>query len=102
MRPSETTRGTIRRPKPSSGSSAVAQSAWSTGRPAEPSRGDYDRLLAYVYANGENVNVEMMRRGWTPYWTEYVESRFAVAFEAAERAARSESRGLWGMGELPR
>jgi len=58
-------------------------------------RGNYGRLLAYVYSEGVNVNVEMVRRGWSTFWTEFGQGRFATAFEAAEKEARAKKRGLW-------
>lgn len=63
-------------------------------------RGNYGRLLAYVYADDRNVNVEMVRRGWSTFWTKFGEGRFADAFAAAEREAKQAERGLWsGRGE---
>jgi len=58
-------------------------------------RGNYGRLLAYVYADQTNVNVEMVRLGWSTFWTEFGEGRFAEPFRAAEDQARSKGRGLW-------
>jgi len=58
-------------------------------------RGNYGRLLAYVYANDRNVNVEMVREGWSTFWTDFGEGRFADAFRAAEEEARKAKRGLW-------
>ncbi|MDP2899023.1 MAG: thermonuclease family protein [bacterium] len=58
-------------------------------------RDRYGRLLAYLFANGENVNVEMVRAGWSRFWTKYGRGRYERDFEAAEEAARAESRGIW-------
>ncbi len=58
-------------------------------------RGNYGRLLAYVYTDGRNVNVEMVRRGWSTFWTKFGEGRFADAFRAAEEEARENEVGLW-------
>lgn len=58
-------------------------------------RGNYGRLLAYVYADGTNVNIEMVRRGWSTFWTDFGEGRFADAFAAAEQDAKEARRGLW-------
>jgi micrococcal nuclease len=58
-------------------------------------RGNYGRLLAYIYAGETNVNVEMVRKGWSTFYTDYGEGRFAKAFRAAEDEARSHKRGLW-------
>jgi len=58
-------------------------------------RGNYGRLLAYVYAGETNVNVEMVRLGWSTYWTRYGEGRFGEPFRAAEEQAKAHKRGLW-------
>jgi len=58
-------------------------------------RGNYGRLLAYVYAGETNVNVEMVRLGWSTFWTDYGEGRFAAPFRAAEEEAKKNKRGLW-------
>ncbi|MFB6129353.1 MAG: thermonuclease family protein, partial [Salinigranum sp.] len=56
-------------------------------------RGYYDRLLAYVYVDGEQFNYALLREGYARlYDSEFLErSRYAVA----ERRARSGDRGLW-------
>lgn len=61
-----------------------------------PERDDYKRLLAYLHADGKNINVEMVRAGWSPFWTRYGEGRHASQFRRAEIEARREGRGLWG------
>lgn len=61
-----------------------------------PDRDEYGRLLAYLFAGGKNINVEMVRAGWSPFWTRYGEGRFARAFRQAEGEARAAGRGLWG------
>jgi endonuclease YncB( thermonuclease family) len=58
-------------------------------------RGNYGRLLAYVYAGKVNVNVEMVRLGWSTFWTKYGEGRFAEPFRKAEEEAKAKKRGLW-------
>jgi micrococcal nuclease len=63
-----------------------------------PERDDYGRLLAYVFHEGRNVNVEMVRLGWSPFWTRYGKGRFAPEFREAEASARREGRGNWGTG----
>ena len=59
-------------------------------------RGNYGRLLAYLYVGDTNVNVEMVRQGWSPFWTDYGAGRFAAPFRAAEDEAKAAKRGLWG------
>ena len=69
-------------------------------RPGEPERDRYGRLLAYVFVDGRNVNVEMVRLGWTPFWTKYGEGRLAAEFREAETEAKAENRGLWGNAQV--
>lgn len=64
-------------------------------RPGLPVADDYGRLLAYVRVRGELANVEMVRLGWSPFWTKYGQGRYADAFRRAEREAREAGRGLW-------
>jgi len=61
----------------------------------EPVRDRHGRLLAYAYARGRNLNIELVRLGWSPFDPRFGEGRFARAFEAAEREARAAARGLW-------
>lgn len=63
--------------------------------PDQPKRDRYGRLLAYVIADGVNVNIEMVRLGWSTYWTKYGRSRYEPAFQLAQRSARAARRGLW-------
>ncbi len=60
-----------------------------------PERDDHGRLLAYVYVGETHVNVEMVRAGWSRFWTRYGRGRLAREFEAAEDEARQAIRGLW-------
>ena len=60
--------------------------------PGQPTRGNYGRLLVYLHAGGKNVNVEMVRAGWSAFDTRWGEGRFASAFRAAEREARQAGR----------
>ena len=58
-------------------------------------RGNYGRLLAYVYAGKVNVNIEMVRLGWSTFWTKYGGGRFAKPFGSAEEQAKAKKRGIW-------
>ena len=60
--------------------------------PGRPERDRYGRLLAYVFVDGRNVNVEMVRLGLTPFWTKYGRGRYAEDFERAEAEARAAAR----------
>ncbi|MDX2175360.1 MAG: thermonuclease family protein [Candidatus Sumerlaeia bacterium] len=59
-------------------------------------RDRYQRLLAYVLVDGENFNIELVRRGYSRYETKWGRSGSHDAeFRAAEAAARRERLGLW-------
>lgn len=67
---------------------------------AEPSvekRDGFGRLLAFVFADGANVNVEMTRQGWSKLYTKYGKGRLHEEFVKAEAEAREAKRGLWGL-----
>lgn len=63
--------------------------------PAKPERDEYGRLLAYVFVGDKCINVEMVRGGWTRFFTKYGEGRYASAFVAAEAEASKWGAGLW-------
>ena len=65
-------------------------------------RDGFGRLLAYVIAEGVNVNLELVRQGWSKYYTKYGKGRLQQEFEAAEAEARAGGLGLWGMVGGPR
>jgi len=54
--------------------------------------GDY---LCYVFVDDLNVNIEMVRLGYSTFWTHFGAGRFADEFLEAEREARSNKRGIW-------
>jgi micrococcal nuclease len=50
----------------------------------------YDRLLAYVILDGENFNLELVKKSWSPYYTKYGNSeKHHSEFVSAEKEARS-------------
>lgn len=63
---------------------------------SRPLRDKYDRLLAYVFVDDRNANVELVRSGWSRFWTKYGAGRLAERFAAAEREAAAARAGLWG------
>ncbi|MBM4016134.1 MAG: hypothetical protein FJ293_14385 [Planctomycetes bacterium] len=67
--------------------------------PAKPERDEYGRLLAYVHIDDRCANVELVRAGWSRFFTRYGKGRHAAAFAQAESAARSADTGLWRDGE---
>lgn len=61
--------------------------------PAADRRGGYGRLLAYVYADGGNLNQDLVESGHARlYDTEF---GMREAFAATERRAQADGRGLW-------
>ena len=64
-------------------------------------RGTYGRLLAYVFADGQNLNLDLVRQGLSPYYTKYGKSKkYDAEFRAAEKQARKEESNIWGDPEL--
>lgn len=61
-------------------------------------RDEHGRLLAYVFVGGENLNLAMIRDGWSPYFDRYGAGTYPREFAAAERAARAARRGIWSGG----
>lgn len=55
----------------------------------------YGRELAYLFAGDVNINLEMVKSGWSPFFTRYGKGQYADAFQAAETEARKAKRGLW-------
>jgi len=60
-------------------------------------RGHYGRLLAYVFVDGVNFNVELARQGLSPYYTKYgLSQKYDQEFREAERYARKHELNIWG------
>ena len=63
-------------------------------------RGNYGRLLAYVLLDGHNFNVELVRQGWSPYYTKYGSSeKHHDEFLSAEREAKAKALNIWASGQ---
>lgn len=60
-----------------------------------PARDDHNRVLAYVLIDGANINVEVVRQGWSPFSTRHGGARYAEAFNKAEAQARESKSGIW-------
>jgi micrococcal nuclease len=53
-------------------------------------------MLAYLISErGENLNLEMVRQGWSPFYRKFGEGRFAQKFAKAEADARRRAKGMW-------
>lgn len=64
-------------------------------------RDRYGRLLAYVTVDGREVNALLVERGYAcVLYLPPAGSARHEAFEALERRARAERRGLWGACEV--
>lgn len=62
-------------------------------------RDRYGRLLAYVLIDGENFNVELVRKGYSKYETRYGRSKqYHSEFREAEKAAEAAGTGVWAEG----
>ena len=68
--------------------------------PGRPERDRYGRLLAYVYARGQLVNLGLVEQGWSRFLTRFGAGHHAADFARAERDARRQRRGLWACGCL--
>lgn len=59
-------------------------------------RDKFGRLLAYVRLGAKNINVEIVRAGWSSYYTRFGKSKnYDSQFEAAEKEAKRNNRGIW-------
>ena len=64
-------------------------------------RGNHGRLLAYVFVDGQNLNLDLVMQGLSPYYTKYGKSKkYDAEFRVAEEQARKEKLNIWGDPEL--
>ena len=64
-------------------------------------RDRYHRLLAYIFIDGINFNVELVQQGLSPYYTQYgLSKEYDKAFRSAEKQAWNNSLDIWGDPEL--
>jgi len=64
-------------------------------------RGNYGRLLAYVFVYRRNFNIDLVRQGLSPYYTKYGKSqKYDSEFRAAEKQAKKDKLNIWGDPEL--
>ena len=63
--------------------------------PGVLARDRFGRMLAYLVVDDMNVNMEMVRRGWSEFVTQYGEGPLASSFAEAETEARTSLQGLW-------
>ncbi|MCK6626524.1 MAG: lamin tail domain-containing protein [Anaerolineae bacterium] len=60
----------------------------------------YGRSLAYVWADGRMVNLEIVQQGFANSFTVQPNIRYEAEFRQAEREAREAGRGLWAGSEV--
>ena len=64
-------------------------------------RGNYGRLLTYVFVDGQNFNLDLVKQGLSPYYTKYGRSqKYDHEFRSAEKSARKQKLNIWGDPEL--
>jgi len=62
-----------------------------------PPRGRQGRLLAYVFVDGINFNLRLIKQGLSPYYTKYgLSQKYDQEFRKAERYARKHKLNIWG------
>ncbi len=64
-------------------------------------RDRYDRLLAYVYIEGELFNLTLLREGYATALEVPPNTTMAAAFDRAEEDARAAGIGLWAACPSP-
>lgn len=62
----------------------------------EQQRGNYGRLICYVYRGDDNYNLHTVREGYSPYFVKYGRARFFHnEFLAAEQEAQANRKMIW-------
>ena len=63
----------------------------------EKKKKDYfKRLLAYVFIDNQNFNIELVKKGWSPYYIKYGKSKYYhKEFLAAENYAKRKKLRYW-------
>jgi micrococcal nuclease len=58
---------------------------------------DYDRLLGYVYVDGQMFNEELVEQGYAQAYPYEPNTKYANTFEEAQQEARASGLGIWGL-----
>src|SRR5699024_1893473 len=67
-----------------------------------PKRGTYDRLLAYIWVDGENFNQKMLEKGYARYAYEYDPPyKYQDEFQEAENKAEEAEKRIWSIDGFP-
>lgn len=64
--------------------------------PSQGIRDRYDRLLRYVFLDGTNVNLEIIKQGYGYEYTYDTPYIYQTDFKQAQQEAEEAKRGLWG------
>lgn len=62
----------------------------------------YRRLIGIVFLGSRNINLEMVREGWAEVYREYLRPPYREQFLEAEKQAKKEKRGIWGLPNYER
>ena len=58
---------------------------------------DYDRLLAYVYVDGQMFNEDLIEQGYAQTYPYEPNTKYADRFEMAQQEARASGLGIWNL-----
>lgn len=58
----------------------------------------YGRKIRFVFADGNNVNVEMVREGWARALM-HTGTKYELQIEEAQKMARQEKTGIWNIND---
>jgi endonuclease YncB( thermonuclease family) len=62
----------------------------------------YKRMVGMIWIGNRNINLEMVQEGYAEAYLEYLKEPFKSRFLSAEREARLEKRGIWGLSNYER
>ena len=64
-------------------------------------RGRYGVLHAFIFVDGKNINLDLVRKGFSPYDIKYGRSqKYHAEFQAAQKQAGKEKLNVWSDSEL--
>lgn len=66
--------------------------------PSQTDRDKYNRLLRYVYLDGEDINLKIISEGYGYEYTYNVPYAKQSTYKAAQSTAEANDRGLWSPG----
>jgi len=62
----------------------------------------YRRMVSIIWLLNRNINLEMIREGYAEAYCEYLKEPYRSQFVDAEHKAKSEQKGIWGLGNYER